>query len=118
MSMTRNCAGSIGELTVPLTGPAVWAAHLFTLYGAEALLCSMPTPSVAMLWFAAMAATAIAAILLLGFMLWQARRKNRHAATRFFLRELSLVLAGLALLGVLWTSLPAASVPACTPGPG
>lgn len=116
MSMAGNRARWITELALPLIGPVIWSAHLFVLYGAEALLCSAPEPSQPILSFVATAATAVAVILLLGLMLWQLQREVRHVPTGPFLREVSIVLAGLALLGVLWTALPATLVSACRSG--
>jgi hypothetical protein len=89
-------------------GPLVWFAHFSLTYGAEVVVCRPPAPSPdTMLWFGA--ATTALALLVLGGLAITSRRRD---AT--FLPGAALMLTGLAALGVIWTAVPLAILPACT----
>jgi hypothetical protein len=114
---------SIGELAFVLAGPMVWAAHFFLLYGAEVLICTGPVagsrgeqllPVAAALTTAAVAG--LLAILVAGLTSGRQARQATEGTTRsLFWRDAPTALAMLAMLGVLWTALPALLIPACAP---
>jgi hypothetical protein len=112
---------SVGTLWLSLTGPIVWAAHFSLLYGIDAAICSGFGMSFLekYFWLLALSLTALALITLLCFMAWQfaVRRRNHHATNTSigssFLRDTSIALAALAMVGVLWSTLPAVVLPVC-----
>jgi hypothetical protein len=120
--MDRSDSRSMGDLLVCFLGPTVWAAHFFLMYGAETLVCSRTVTAAHNFDFSMVAifATAIAVASLTGLIVRQTVRRaaNRQPNVAFdpassFLRETSIMLAVLAMLGVLWVALPAILVPGC-----
>ena len=117
---------SVGALWLYLTGPIVWAAHFFLLYGLEAAICSgLGTSSLASkFWLIALGLTAVALTALLCFSAWQLalRRRDHNASNKIdkspFLRDLSMSLVALATFGVLWSTVPALILPVCTTAAG
>ena len=116
---------SVGTLWLYLSGPLVWAAHFSLLYGLEAAICSSPGRSSLMsqFWLIALGLTA-AALTLLCFLARQlALRRHEHGAINKtngspFLRDLSIALVALAMIGVLWSTLPALVIAVCTTATG
>ena len=100
-------------------GPAVWFAHFTVVYGAEALICTPPIGSPRAMVWTGLAATAVAlgALTIFSVALWHERvpeeAPHEHTGAAF-LRSAPLLLAVLAMLAVIWTSLPIATLPACT----
>ena len=121
MNAARIGSGSIKELAIALTGPVIWAAHFFAVYTAEAFLCNGGTPSSAAA--AVRPIGFVAAVAALGiFVAWQALPLRRsqpahsmpaHSMNEQFLREISIGLAAMALLAVVWGALPAVLLPTC-----
>ena len=99
-----------------LAGPLVWATHFLAIYAITALLCersSAQTPVLEFLPWAIACATLVAAAALFTIIAMSLReRRNQRSAARF-VHWLSATLAALALLAVLWETLPAMLVPAC-----
>ena len=118
--------GSVGALWVYFTGPIVWAAHFSLLYGLEAAICSGPGRSSlkSQFWLIALGLTAVALITLLCFVAWQVslRRHDHNAMNKTnrspFLRDLSIALVALAMIDVLWSTLPALVIAVCTTATG
>lgn len=116
---------SISELLLCFAGPMVWAAHLFVMYGAEALICTGPVATSDKSYFqpVAIAATVLALVSLLCFLTWQWAWNRCDDPERdvgdglWFLRRTSMALAALTMLGVLWTALPMALLPVCAGPP-
>jgi hypothetical protein len=116
---------SISELLLCFAGPMVWAAHFFVMYGVEALICTGPIAPSDNRYFqpVPIAATVLALVSLLCFLTWQWAWSMRDEPERGvgdglrFLRRTSTALAALATLGVLWTALPTALLPACAGPP-
>jgi hypothetical protein len=106
-----------------VTGPAVWFAHFTVVYGAEALICTPPIGSPRAMVWTGLAATiaALAALIAFAMMLWRERipeeAPHEHTGAAF-LRAAPLLLAVLAMLAVIWTSLPIAALSACTAAAG
>jgi hypothetical protein len=109
----------LADLAVLLAGPLVWAAHFFSVYGADALICTGPgaasrgeevLPVAAVLTVAAMVG-------LLGILGRQfaISRQARQTSKTLFWRDAPTALAALAGLAVLWAALPALLLPACSP---
>lgn len=80
-------------LLVALTGPILWAAHFFVVYGLEAVVCANARfPIATMQWIVAIA-TAAAVAGAAAFLIWRFRQRSAEADVLAFLREISLVLA-------------------------
>jgi hypothetical protein len=117
---------SVGELWLYLGGPIVWAAHFSLLYGIEAVICSGFGRSSlkSQFWLIALGLTAVALITLLCFIAWQLalRRRDYNATNKTdrssFLRDMSIALVALAMIGVLWSTMPALVLPVCTTATG
>ena len=113
---------SVGALWLYFSGPFVWAAHFSLLYGIEAAICSgLGRSSLeSKFWLVALGLTAAALITLGCFVAWQLRlrRHDHNAANKInrspFLRDVSIALVALAVIGVLWSTLPALVLPVCT----
>ncbi len=97
----------LAELLQVFVGPGLWFAHFAVMYGAEALICRDAAGAHLMIWtgvaatLAALGALAVFAALLV---------RERSA----FLRDATLLLALIAMLGVAWTALPLVLVKACS----
>ena len=103
-----------------LAGPAIWAVHFFVLYASEGFLCAAgPLAAADAVRLISLTATTIAVAALLVFLGWQAqrgwRRQRAAAIDAGAYRDISMGLAVLALLAVIWSALPAILLPVCTP---
>jgi hypothetical protein len=110
MKQGHGRASALTELLLCLGGPIVWALHLFGLYGGATLACVPTTTDHIDLASLAATLTLTAVAAVLGLMLWQAtRRWPQHAehrgATRF-LRRVSFVLGGIAIVAIVWSTVP------------
>lgn len=109
----------LGDFFLLFTGPGIWFAHFVVMYGAEALICTGSTGSSGrqMVWVT-VAATGFALAAITTFIARLRRHipagETGHDESRFR-RVVSIVLAILSMLGVLWVALPAALLSACTP---
>ena len=101
------------------TAPTIWFMHLIVVYGAEALICTGTAVSSgsAMVWTVALvSATALIGLGISAAGLnWRrvilSERTDRRRS--MFLPAVALTLTLLSLLGVVWTALPTALLPAC-----
>ena len=109
----------IGDFVACLFGPLVWAAHLFVAYATEALGCGpVPASPRQMVWIITIA-TLVALAALAGFLAWQFRARPRRADEEsLFLRQLSIGLALLAMLAVIWGGAHAPLLTPCLPAAG
>ena len=115
MRRERATTGVTAELLLCLSGPLLWAAHFFVLYGAATLACVASNgryrnafPSFAVI------VTLAAMAVVLGLAKWQAGRTRwQNAEVTSFLRVLSILLAGAAVLAMLWALLPVLILPMC-----
>jgi hypothetical protein len=104
----------IGGALLWLAGPAVWAAHFVVMYGAHALICARMGTSAISLWTVlAACATALALLALAGIIAVRVRSRARSNGETTFARDLTVALAALSMLGVVWVALPAAVMPPC-----
>lgn len=116
--MTARTA-TAGEFILALWGPIVWAAYFLAYYGLSGLVCAPPVSprSDAALRGVGLGLSAAAAILILGFTIWRgARLAHLDAADRDnqpFLFEISIALALLSLLAVIWNAIPVWMFSAC-----
>ena len=117
MSAARHSARSIKGLGFVLAGPAIWAAHFFVLYASEGFLCAAGPLAADAVRLISLTATTIAVATLLVFLGWQAQRgwRRQRAAAIDAYRDISMGLAVMALLAVIWSALPAILLPVCTP---
>jgi hypothetical protein len=107
------------DLLWALIGPAVWFAHLAVVYGAEALICTehmamnarFVSWAVAVTSLATLAALTVLAATLVRLRPTDSRTLDRGGAE--FLRSGTLLLVLLSMLGVIWTTMPVAFLPAC-----
>lgn len=110
----------LGSLWLALTGPLVWLAHIVALYATEALLCAGPASGFRLFFPIATVLTVVAGLALVGFVSWRKAagpgggRLAGQSGSRF-LHDVSIPLSALALLGVIWATLPAMLLPACAP---
>lgn len=102
-------------------GPLVWAAHFLAIYGFTALACERNVTASAfgvgiVIWFIGIAT--LLAVLALGITIWLAVREGRSSASLpapfEFMRSLTLAIATLAMLAVVWEALPLIFLPICT----
>ena len=103
-----------------LAGPAIWAVHFFVLYASEGFLCAAgPLAAADAVRLISLTATTIAVAALLVFLGWQGprgwRRQRAAAIDAVAYRDISMGLAVMALLAVIWSALPAILLPVCTP---
>jgi hypothetical protein len=109
----------LGDFALLLSGPLVWAAHFFSMYGAEAVICTGPDAASRgeQLLPVATALTAAAMAGLIGILgrRFAVSRRARRATKSLFWRDAPTALAALAMLGVLWVALPALLLPVCWP---
>jgi ABC-type xylose transport system permease subunit len=116
---------SIGAFIVALGGLLVWAAHFALLYGGQTAFCTGATAgwSATGLRIAGLALTAAAVAVLL--VLAGRPRLHSHggcergraadAESARFLRHVGIACAALALLAMLWATIPLLLLPACGP---
>ena len=106
----------LADLLRLFIGPAVWFLHLAFLYGAAALICTPPVGSVRTMTWLGAAATVTALVVLAMFAIASMRRvedpPGEHTGAAF-LRRTVLLLALLSAIGVIWSAVPLAMVPAC-----
>ncbi len=113
----------IGALALLLAGPPVWAAHFFSMYAAETLICTGPGAAARSGQLVPVAATLTAAALaaLLTILVYPDCLRsagsggNRRSLWIVVLARTPTALAALAMLGVLWTAFPVLLVSACAP---
>jgi hypothetical protein len=118
MSVSFKSVQPLADFLRVLIAPTIWFAHFTFLYGAEALICIGPaTERSAIMGWTAILATAAA---LTGLIILMARllQSAKAAAARTdrgnaWLPQVSLLLALLSALGIIWTALPTAILPAC-----
>ena len=114
MSAARHSARSIKGLGFVLAGPAIWAIHFFVLYASEGFLCAAgPWAAADAVRLISLTATTIAVAALLVFLGVQRQRPAAIEAVAY--RDISMGLAVMALLAVIWSALPAILLPVCTP---
>jgi hypothetical protein len=107
-----------GALLFVCAGPLVWAAHLFAVYGAHALVCARIPAHAAVLPVLFVALT-LAALAPLAYAVWRpdasARmfRGNRRGGESEFLTALMRLLALLSLAGILWAGAATLTLPYC-----
>jgi hypothetical protein len=94
--MTPRSPASEGVLA--FAGPVVWAAHFFLLYSAGSFIEIGAMPM--------LAATVLALGLLILLVVRQRSAVAAAPEDRRFLRRVSIALAGLAALGIAWSTLP------------
>jgi hypothetical protein len=113
--MTTLPNRTIGAFLVVLAGPLIWFGHFVGIYAAEALACGVLGPR--FLTVVAIAITAIAGAGLLAVIIAKARESRVSALTQepvaMFLPHVTLLLAVLSLLGLLWVAWPAAMLRPC-----
>ncbi len=96
-----------------LSGPAIWAAHFFLLYGIASFACTPSTPQ-GTIRVLSLATTAIALSALVGFLAWRSRDRRQVAGDMpAFLAKTTNGLAILAGLAIVWTAASATLIPAC-----
>ena len=109
----------LGDFLVCLFGPAVWAAHLFVVYGTEALACTPGVMSPRRAVLLITIATIVALAALAAFVALQYRANRGRLREEFaFLQQISIALALLAAVAVLWGAAPASLLPPCLPAAG
>jgi hypothetical protein len=94
-------------------GPVVWAVHFFAIYASTAIMCARAGagsgPIVALVGGASVVAAAILAWTIAA----SARDGAGPAPRQVFVRRLTMVTAGLALLAVAFETLPVLLIPPC-----
>lgn len=119
--MTTRSA-SAREFVLALWGPIVWAAYFLLYYGLSGLACAPPATaeSDALLRAAGIGLSLAAAAAIGGFIVWRAARLSGLDApdrdNERFLFEISLALALLAFLAVVWNAIPIWMFPVCGTG--
>jgi len=88
---------------IGLIGPIIWAAHFFSVYLAESLLCSS-TEADKLVRLAGVILTIVAA----AGLLW-ARRRSVDSEWAWLIRPL----IDISIIAVIWTSIPLFTLQAC-----
>lgn len=115
--MTATRARPLGDFLQVLVGPVVWFLHLVLLYGAEALICMPPAGSGTAAFWVGVTGTAGALGALVAAAVFAPGKQGagEHVGATF-LRSITLTLALLSAVGVIWNALPLTLIPACAPG--
>jgi hypothetical protein len=96
---------TVGQALFGLVGPIIWAAHFFSLYLAEAVLCvSADANASVRIAGVALTVATIAALL-------YARRRATRSPWASFIRPL----IDLSMLAVVWTAVPLVALQTCAP---
>ena len=119
MSATFKPVRPLGDLLRVLIAPAICFAHLAVVYAGEALICIGPAADqVTTMGQVVILATAAAltGLIILVAGLLRSRNASPPASDHgnSWFRRASLLIATLSALGVIWTTLPAAVLPACS----
>ena len=106
-------------------GLLVWGAHFTALYGLNALVCARGFAAASLGGFsivawavAVLTLVAAAGIAAAAYLAWKGRhpvmpeRSGGPEAARF-VRDTTLLVCGMGMVGVVWGALPAFIVPAC-----
>jgi hypothetical protein len=118
MSAALKPVRPLGDFLRMLIAPAIWFAHFSLLYAADALICIGPPADrgTTMGWMVGLAtAAALAGLIILVARLLRSKKivTPRSDNGTAWLRRTSLLLALLSTLGIIWTTLPTAILPAC-----
>lgn len=92
-------------------GFLIWAAHFTLIYALTAVTCSRGYIGVGTLRTSLFAATVVA--LILTFAVLPRALKPRSGRTLSFLGETGALVAGLAMIGILWNAVPVLFLPVC-----
>jgi hypothetical protein len=97
-----------------MIGPAIWAGHLFLLYAAETLIC-LSSPSQGTMLVTTMTLTGVAlCALAAAAYAHRARAKTLPADERDFVPLVTMTLAGISAIAVIWTAVPGLALRVCT----
>jgi hypothetical protein len=95
-------------------GPVVWAAHFFAIYASTALVCARTGPAAVTVIALVGGATLVAAALLVWTIAASARDRGASPTPwQAFNRRLTMTTAGLALVAVVFETLPVLLLPPC-----
>jgi hypothetical protein len=112
-------ARPLTDFAIVLTGPIVWAAHFFVLYGAESLVCTQAaSPSQALQWINIVATAAALGTLAVLLVRQHRSRWHKKDDASAFLRNASIWLALLSTGAIFGATLSAWRVAACLPPAG
>ena len=108
----KSEARPVTDLLFAVAGPLVWAAHFFSVYLTEALLCSTQEPALQRsVHFMAGSQTVLALVVMLVIAIQH--RSDDSAGRRSAVPAFALPLTLLSALAVIWSSLPSLLLPAC-----
>jgi hypothetical protein len=94
-------------------GPVVWAVHFFAIYASTAIVCARAAAGSASVVAVVGGASLVAAAILAWTIVASARDGAEAAPRQVFVRRLTMVTAGLALLAVVFETLPVVLIPPC-----
>ena len=110
--MTTN-ARPFRDLALALSGPIVWAAHFFVVYGLEATVCTRAASPILTMQLIVSCATAVAIVVLAVFTLHRLRVPPSENDALFFLNRISIFLALISIGAVLAVAVSATQLSAC-----
>jgi hypothetical protein len=96
-----------------LGGPIVWAVHFLTVYTSESLICPRGGSSMHLALVGVATAVGLLALLALLAASWRAVPSPNRAG-HGFMDQAAFSLTLLAIIGLLWVSLPAIILCACS----
>ncbi|MBV7486861.1 hypothetical protein [Bordetella sp. BOR01] len=109
------------SLFVPLlAGPLVWAVHFVFIYAANGVFCARPAlyglwvDAALSVW--AMGAAAVLAIAAIALIYWRQQARWPQTDEPGFFRWVAGALSLLAVIAIIWQTLPVLLVPACPAG--
>jgi hypothetical protein len=113
-----DARGFLFEMLEMTAGPLLWFAHLFVVYGTSSLGCSRQGEALFGSGVVA-AVTLVSTVLALAAAAFLVRRGVRalraegSSPARSFVDRVTIALSAYAVVGIVWTALPALLGPAC-----
>ena len=107
---------SLALLLLAMIGPALWAAYLFVVYGAQTLEClRFVAPGDGQPLTIVTLGSAAIVLGLLTLAAWRSKQRGSDKEVAGFTSAMSCELIILAAIGVVWIALASVFIPLCAP---
>lgn len=117
--MRDSARAFLWEMLEMTSGPIVWFGHLVLVYGATSLGCSRQGEATLIGSEVVTGVTVVSTLLALGGSAWLIAHHARDLAeqgdseARSFVDRVTIALGAFAVIGIVWTALPALIGPTC-----